>query len=146
MLNDELRVEEEPRLEEVAALGDRLHRHNVVVTGCDDGRWLAIFVRDGAGGDHGGPARVDVGANGSRAGPVGPERSPWARSGVRLLEEAEREATRRGLSGDAASIRTATRRPASTASRLEQIGELPGWPSGETTRVFFRKSLTAAEG
>ena len=49
MTADELRVETEPRLEDVAALDDHLYRHNVAVTGWDDGRWLAIFVRDGAG-------------------------------------------------------------------------------------------------
>ena len=49
LADDKLRIEDEPRPEDVAALDDRLYRHNAAVTGCDDGRWLAIFVRDGTG-------------------------------------------------------------------------------------------------
>ena len=45
----ELVVEDEPRLEEVAALDERLYQYNVSAPGHDDGRGLAIFVRDDAG-------------------------------------------------------------------------------------------------
>jgi hypothetical protein len=45
MLNDELRIEDEPRLEEVAALDDRLDGHNVVATGCNAGRWRTVRSR-----------------------------------------------------------------------------------------------------
>ena len=43
-MDEDLRIESEPRLEDVAALGEHLYRHSAAVTGCDDGRWLAIFV------------------------------------------------------------------------------------------------------
>ena len=45
-----LRVEERPDPESVALLEDRLYEFNVATTGVDDGRWLAIFVRDDQGG------------------------------------------------------------------------------------------------
>ena len=48
--DDDLEIEDEPRAAEIAALDDRLRRHNVAVTGCGAGRWLAIFVRDAHGG------------------------------------------------------------------------------------------------
>ena len=48
-MDQDLRIESEPRLEDVAALGEHVYRHSAAVTGCDDGRWLAIFVRDAAG-------------------------------------------------------------------------------------------------
>ena len=44
-MDEDLRIESEPRLEDVAALGEHLYRHSAAVTGCDDGRWLAIFVQ-----------------------------------------------------------------------------------------------------
>jgi hypothetical protein len=42
-LSSELRVEDAPPPQDVAALNDRLYRHNAAITGCDDGRWLTIF-------------------------------------------------------------------------------------------------------
>jgi hypothetical protein len=44
--DDDLRIETDPRLEDVAALDHHLYQHNAAVTGCNDGQWLAIFVRD----------------------------------------------------------------------------------------------------
>ena len=139
-MNEELRVEDEPRLQEVAALEDRLYQHNVTVTGCGDGRWLAIFVRHGAG-------EVMAGLHGWTWGRTGFVRTLWAREdlrgrgiGARLLEEAEREATQRGCRKIELPAPGFYGRPG-----YEQIGELPGWPSEEATRVFFRKAPTAGE-
>jgi GNAT superfamily N-acetyltransferase len=42
-------IEDEPRHQDVRALEDGLYRYNVEQTGRDDGRWLAIFVRDDSG-------------------------------------------------------------------------------------------------
>jgi GNAT superfamily N-acetyltransferase len=39
-------IEDEPRPQDVRALEDGLYSDNVQRTGRDDGRWLAIFVRD----------------------------------------------------------------------------------------------------
>ena len=42
-------IEDEPNAADVRALEDALYRYNVQQTGRDDGRWLAIFVRDAEG-------------------------------------------------------------------------------------------------
>lgn len=140
MMSDELRVEDEPRLEEVAALEDRLYRHNVTVTGCDDGRWLAIFVRDAAG-------DVVAGLHGWTWGTTGYVKTLWVREelrrqgiGAQLLAAAEREAVRRGCRE--VQLDTHSYQAPGFYRRLgyAQIGELPGWP-GATTRLFFRKTL-----
>ena len=89
-----------------------------VVTGCDDGRWLAIFVRDDAGAIMAGLHGWTWGAHGLRANPVGPGGPPGAGLGARLLEEAEREAAPARLPGDAARHPQLTRRPASTGAGL----------------------------
>ena len=39
-------IEDEPSATDVRALENGLYRYNVEQTGRDDGRWLAIFVRD----------------------------------------------------------------------------------------------------
>src|SRR5262249_61481553 len=49
MTEYELKIEDEPRREDVALLDERLYEFNAAATGVDDGRWLAIFVRDADG-------------------------------------------------------------------------------------------------
>jgi GNAT superfamily N-acetyltransferase len=116
---DELAIEDEPRLEEVAALDERLYRYNVARTGHDDGRWLAIFVRD------------DVRQHGL---------------GARLVAAAEREAARRGCGEK--HLDTHSYQTPGFYRRLgyEEIGVLPGWPGEASTRLFFRKTLAEAVG
>jgi GNAT superfamily N-acetyltransferase len=140
MMDDELRIEDEPRQAEVAALDDRLYRHNVAVTGCDDGRWLAIFVRDGTG-------EIMAGLHGWTWGGTGFVRTLWVREdlrgqgiGARLLGAAEREAARRGCRE--MQLDTHSYQAPGFYRRLgyAEIGELPGWP-GAFPRTFFRKAL-----
>ena len=140
MVNDELRVEDAPRPEDVAALDDRLYQYNATVTGHDDGRWLAIFVRDGAG-------EVVAGLHGWTWGGTGFVRTLWIREdrrgqglGERLVATAEREAARRGC--HKMHVDTHSYQAPGFYRRLgyTQIGELPGWP-GDATRLFFSKRL-----
>lgn len=140
-MNQELRVEDEPRLEEVAALDDRLYRHNIVVTGCADGRWLAIFVRDEAG-------ELMAGLHGWTWGRTGFVRTLWVREdlrgrglGARLLGKAEQEAARRGCREMQLDTNSYQAPGFYRRQGYQQIGELPGWPSEGATRVFFRKAL-----
>ena len=42
-------IEDDPRPQDVRVLEDGLYRYNVHQTARDDGRWLAIFVRDASG-------------------------------------------------------------------------------------------------
>lgn len=139
-MDEDLRIESEPSLEDVAALGEHLYRHSAAVTGCDDGRWLAIFVRDAAG-------DVVAGLHGWTWAGTGFVKTLWVREdlrrqglGARLLEAAEREAAGRGCRE--VQLDTLTYQAAGFYRRLgyEQIGDLPGWPAG-SRRLFFRKAL-----
>ena len=142
MASEELRVEEDPRPEDIALLNDRLYRFNAAATGVDDGRWLAIFVRDAAG-------QVEAGLHGWTWGRTGFVQTLWVREdlrgrglGSRLIAAAEREAARRGcreVQLDTHSYQA----PAFYCRRgYEVVGELPGWPE-DTTRLFLRKALTS---
>src|SRR5262245_1737555 len=141
MVPHELVVEEEPRLEEIAALDDRLYRYNASATGHHDGRWLAIFVRGETG-------AVVAGLHGWTWGGTGFIRTLWVQEdlrrrglGARLVARAEREALRRGCR--VMHLDTHSYQAPGFYRRLgyEEIGTLPGWPDSGSTRVFFRKAL-----
>ncbi|HET7342955.1 MAG TPA: GNAT family N-acetyltransferase [Methylomirabilota bacterium] len=139
-LSADLSIDEAPSRDDVAALNERLYEHSAAVTGCDDGRWLAIFVRD-AGGE------LVAGLHGWTWGRTGFVQTLWVRDaerrrglGSRLLAAAEAEALRRGcreMQLDTHSYQA----PGFYRDRgYEVIGELPGWPR-ESTRIFLRKPL-----
>ena len=129
-----------PIPEDVTALDDRLYQHNAAVTGCDNGRWLAIFVRDETG-------DIVAGLHGWTWGGTGFVRTLWVREdhrrhglGARLLAAAEREAASRGCRE--VQLDTHDFQASGFYRHLgySQIGELPGWP-GDSVRIFFRKLL-----
>ena len=139
-LSVELRAEDEPPPADVVLLNDRLYRHNAAVTGCDNGRWLTIFVRDEA-------REIVAGLHGWTWGQTGFVQTLWVREdlrgrglGARLLTTAELEAARRGcreMHLDTHSYQA----PGFYRHRgYEVLGELPGWPD-QTTRIFLRKIL-----
>ena len=137
----EIVIQDEPRLEEVAALDDRLYEYNVAATGCADGRWLAIFVRDDAG-------ALVAGLHGWTWGGTGFIRTLWVQDdrrrhglGAQLVTAAEREALRRGCR--VMHLDTHSYQAPGFYRRLgyEEIGALPGWPGEGSTRIFFRKTL-----
>jgi GNAT superfamily N-acetyltransferase len=139
-LSSELHIEEAPRPEDIAALNDRLYQYNAAVTACDDGRWLTIFLRDDSG-------EIVAGLHGWTWGQTGFVETLWIREdlrgqrlGARLLAAAEIEARRRGC-GEI-QLSTHSYQAPGFYRRLgyQVIGELPGWP-GNTTRIFFRKTL-----
>ena len=143
MIDDELRVEDEPRPEDVARLGDRLYEFNAAASGVDDGRWLSIFVRDGA-------SEICAGLHGWTWGRTCQVQTLWVREdlrgrgvGARLMAAAEQEAARRGCRE--LHLDTHSYQAPDFYRRLgyEVIGELPGWP-GASTRIFFRKALGEA--
>ena len=120
--------------------GRAVTSRNATATGCDDGRWLAIFVRDEAG-------AIRAGLHGWTWGGTGYVRTLWVREdlrgqglGARLLEAAEQEAARRGCRE--MQLDTHDYEAPGFYRRLgyEQIGDLPGWPAG-SRRLFFRKAL-----
>jgi GNAT superfamily N-acetyltransferase len=140
-MGDELTIEDAPRREDVALLDERLYEFNAAATGIDDGRWLAIFVRDDAG-------TIMAGMHGWTWAGTGFVQAIWVHEtrrgsglGSRLLAAAEAEAVRRGCSQ--MHLDTHSYQAADFYRRLgyETIGELPGWP-GDNTRIFLRKRLS----
>jgi GNAT superfamily N-acetyltransferase len=86
----------EPTPDEVQYLEDRIYEYNSSVTGIADGRWLAVFTRDGVG-------RIIAGICGNTWGGVCEIRQFWVEEsrrqrglGTRLFRAAEQEARRRG--------------------------------------------------
>jgi ribosomal protein S18 acetylase RimI-like enzyme len=143
MTSDALRVEDDPRPEDTAFLDARLYEFNAAASGVDDGRWLAIFVRD-AGGE------IVAGMHGWTWGGTGFVQTLWVREdlrgrglGARIMAAAEAEAVRRGC--HQMHLDSHSYQAPGFYRRLgyEVIGELPGWP-GDDTRIFFRKALGRA--
>jgi ribosomal protein S18 acetylase RimI-like enzyme len=140
MTNDELRIEDDPRPEDKALLNERLYEFSAAATGVDDGRWLAIFVRDADG-------QIVAGLHGWTWGGTAHVDTFWVREdlrgaglGRRLLSAAEAEAVRRGC--HVLQLSTHSYQAPGFYRRLgyEQIGALPGWPRG-STRFFFSKTF-----
>ena len=139
-MSDEFRIEDDPRPEDKALLNRHLYEFNAAVTGIDDGRWLAIFVRD--------PGRqIIAGLHGWTWGGTGYVDTFWVREdlrrqglGKRLLKAAEDEAVRRGCRVMQLSTHSYQAPDFYPRVGYEQIGALPGWPAG-STRFFFQKPL-----
>ncbi|HYS16392.1 MAG TPA: GNAT family N-acetyltransferase [Candidatus Binatia bacterium] len=140
MANEDLRVEDDPRREDVALLDARLYEFNAAASGVADGRSLAIFVREADG-------TIAAGLHGWTWGGTGFVQAIWVREnlrgrglGSRLLVAAETEALRRGC--HQMHLDTLSYQAPAFYRRLgyEVIGELPGWP-GNDTRIFLRKTL-----
>jgi ribosomal protein S18 acetylase RimI-like enzyme len=140
MVDEDLRVEDDPRWEDVALLDARLYEFNAAASGVDDGRSLAIFVREADG-------TIAAGLHGWTWGGTGFVQAIWVREnlrghglGSRLLVEAETEAVRRGC--HQMHLDTHSYQAPAFYRRLgyDVIGELPGWP-GNDTRIFLRKTL-----
>ena len=121
-------------------LNDRIYRHNAAVTGLDNGRVLAIFVRDEAG-------DVVAGLHGWTWGQTGFVQTLLVREdlrgrglGARLLATAEVEAARRGCREVNLDTHSWQAPDFYRRRGYEVIGELPGWPN-QTTRIFLRQTL-----
>jgi ribosomal protein S18 acetylase RimI-like enzyme len=139
-LSAELRVEDEPPPDDVAVLNDRLYRHNAAITGCDNYRWLTIFVRDDS-------RQIVAGLHGWTWGQTGFVQTLWVREdargrglGARLLATAEVEAARRGCREMHLDTHSYQAPDFYRRRGYEVLGELPGWPD-QTTRIFLRKIL-----
>jgi GNAT superfamily N-acetyltransferase len=92
----EFAFEPEPTPEQIQYLEDRLYEFNSGATGIQDGKWLAIFVKN----EHG---RIVAGICGNTWGGVCEIRQLWVEEsgrrqglGTRLLDATEQEARRRG--------------------------------------------------
>ena len=141
---EEFRVEDEPRGEDLALLDERLYEFNAAATGIDDGRRLAIFVRDGDG-------TIVAGMHGWTWGGTGFVQTIWVHEtlrhsglGSRVLDAAEAEAIRRGCHQMHLDTHSYQARAFYRRHGYEVIGELPGWP-GDDVRTFLRKRLGRVE-
>jgi len=92
---EDFRIEDDPRREDIALLDERLYEFNAVASGVDDGRSLAIFVRDADG-------TIVAGLHGWTWGGTGFVQAIWVHEelrrrglGARLLAAAEAEALAR---------------------------------------------------
>lgn len=140
MADDDLRVEDDPRREDVALLDERLYEFNAAASGVRDGRLLAVFVRDASG-------TIVAGMHGWTWGGTGFVQTIWVHEnrrrrglGSRVLGAAEAEARRRGC--HQMHLDTHSYQAPAFYQKLgyEVIGALPGWP-GNDVRVFLRKRL-----
>jgi len=136
----DFRIDDDPRSEDVTRLGERLYEFNAAATGVDDGRWLAIFVRDREG-------EIVAGLHGWTWGGTLGVQTLWVREdlrrgglGAQILTAAEQEALRRGCRQ--VHLTTHSYQAPGFYRRLgyEAIAELPGWPR-DTTRILLRKEL-----
>ena len=73
---EDFRIEDDPRREDVALLDERLYEFNAAASGVDDGRWLAIFVRDADG-------SIVAGLHGWTWGGTGFVRALWVHEKLR---------------------------------------------------------------
>jgi ribosomal protein S18 acetylase RimI-like enzyme len=137
---EDLRVEDDPRREDVAVLDERLYTFNAAASGVHDGRLLAIFVREDDG-------TIVAGMHGWTWGGTGFVQAIWVHEklrgrglGARVLAAAEAEAVRRGCHQMHLDTHGYKAPGFYRRQGYDVIGELPGWP-GDNVRIFLRKRL-----
>jgi ribosomal protein S18 acetylase RimI-like enzyme len=137
---EDLRVEDDPRREDVAVLDERLYEFNAAASGVHDGRLLAIFVREDDG-------TIVAGMHGWTWGGTGFVQAIWIHEklrgrglGARVLAAAEAEAVRRGCHQMHLDTHGYQAPGFYWRQGYDVIGELPGWP-GDNVRIFLRKRL-----
>jgi len=137
---EDLRVEDDPRREDVAVLDERLYEFNAAASGVHDGRLLAIFVREDDG-------TIVAGMHGWTWGGTGFVQAIWVHEklrgrglGARVLAAAEAEAVRRGCHQMHLDTHGYQAPAFYRRQGYDVIGELPGWP-GDNVRIFLRKRL-----
>lgn len=132
-------VDDSPNERDVRFLEDQIHRYNVATTGLDNGRLLAIILRDGRG--------IAAGVSGFTWGGVLEIEVLWVREDVRrqghgtlLLVAAEQEAIRRGCAQ--AILDTHSFQAPELYQRFgyEVYGIVAGYPHGHS-KYFLKKKL-----
>jgi GNAT superfamily N-acetyltransferase len=135
----DLRVNDQPEPRDVEHLREQLYTFNVEATGIDDGRELAIFLRDDRG--------LVAGLHGYTWGGCLDVRELWVREDSRsrgygraLVEAAEREGRARGCR--VATLDTHSFQAPEFYLKLgwEVFGVLDGYPAGHR-KYYLKKSL-----
>ena len=136
----ELRVDDHPERRDVDHLREQLYTFNVATTGVEDGRELAIFLRDDRG-------QIMAGLYGHTWGGCLDIRELWVRADSRgrgygraLIEAAESEARARGCRQ--ATLETHSFQAPEFYRKLgwEVFGVLDDYPAGHR-KYYLRKSL-----
>lgn len=136
---------EEPGLEDIEYLENRLYEFNMATTGITDGRGLGVFLRDAM-------QTIIAGAAGHTWGDTCELRQVWVSEPLRqqgtgreLLAEAEAEAVRRGCTQ--ILLTTHSFQPPKFYEKLgfTTISEVPEYPRGYS-QVVLRKYLFTSAG
>ena len=139
-MTTDLLVIDDPTLEDVDFLDERIYEFNVERTGYDDGRKLAIFVRNEIG-------EIVAGLWGWTWGGYGEVRTLWVHQslrrqglGGRLLQAAEDEARARRAVYMIIATHSFQAPEFYPRFGYQRIGTIPGKPPG-FEEIWFRKEL-----
>lgn len=133
-------VTDDPTVADLDFLDERIYEFNVARTGRDDGRKLAIFVRDAA-------AAIVAGLSGWTWAGYGEVRTLWVDEplrrqgiGTRLLQSAEAEARARGAAYMLIATHSFQAPDFYPRHGYRRIAVVPGRPPGHED-IWFRKDL-----
>lgn len=137
---DRIAVIDDPSREDMAWIDDQLYAFNAAHTGIDDGRYLAIIMRDD-------DQRIIAGLYGWTWGDTCEVRTLWVHErwrargvGSRLLQAAETEARARGAVQIVLDTHSFQAPDFYRRFGFERIAELEGYPRGHS-KIFMRKRL-----
>lgn len=137
---DQITVIDNPRPQDMHWLDDQLYAFNAARTGIDDGRYLAIFVRDE-------DEQIIAGLYGWTWGDTCEVRTLWVHErhrargvGSRLLQAAEAEARARGAMQIVLDTHSFQAPDFYRRFGFERIAELEEYPRGHA-KIFMRKRL-----
>ncbi len=136
----DLRFEPEPTPGDVRFIDDRLYDFNVATTGIDDGRFLAMYVRD----EHG---AIRAGLYGHTWGGCCEIKQLWVGDALRgqglgraLMEKAEAEARRRGCGQILLTTHSFQAPGFYRKLGFQLLATMDDYPRGHQ-QLLFRKSL-----
>jgi len=139
-MSTEFEVTDNPDLAETEFLDDRIYDFNVSRTGYDDGRKLAIFLRNPAG-------EIVAGLSGWTWGGYAEVHTLWVHEslrrqgiGTRLLQAAENEARRRNAGYVLVATHSFQAPDFYPRFGYQRIAAVPGRPPGHED-IWFRKEL-----
>ncbi len=138
----DLEFEPDPSAADVRFVDDRLYDFNVATTGIDDGRYLAIYVRDENGG-------ILAGLYGHTWGGCCEIKQLWVsdalrgqRLGTVLMQKAEAEARRRGCGQILLTTHSFQAPEFYRKLGFQLLATMDEYPRGYQ-QLLFRKSLAA---
>jgi ribosomal protein S18 acetylase RimI-like enzyme len=136
---NQIAVIDDPSRDDMNWLDDQLYAFNAARTGINDGRYLALLVRDGG--------QIVAGLYGWTWGDTCEVRTLWVHErwrargiGSRLLQAAEAEARARGAVQIVLDTHSFQAPDFYRRFGFERVGEVEGYPRGYS-KIFMRKRL-----